>query len=117
MTRPLRIASYILATLALLLTGAYLFRLPLLITLAQTAGAPPLAEQADVKLGKNERWVGDYYTVEQLDERTFAISEARYYRDVYMYLLVGDDRALLIDTGSPIRDVSKILPQLLMGNC
>ncbi len=97
---------------ALLMAVLFWFRIPAALQIAGLLGAPELTDRDEVVLGENERWIDDYYTVEQIDERTFAISEARYFRDVYMYLLIGGERALLIGTGSPIRDPKPIVSQL-----
>ena len=42
------------------------------------AEAPPLLDQVDE--GPGVRWHDDYFTVQALDARTFAIGEPRYYQ-------------------------------------
>lgn len=98
--------------LAVGLGAAYFFRTSVMLFLLTLVGAPPLGNQADISVAVNEKWVDDFYTVEALDAQTFAINEPRYFRDVYSYLLVGTERALLIDSGSPIRDISTIVAGL-----
>lgn len=100
------------AVLIVLVGAFYVFRSPLLLKTLELTGAPPLVSQETVVLGEKEIWADDFYTVERLDAQTFAISEPRYFRDVYSYLIVGDREALLIDSGSPIRDISAIVTQL-----
>ena len=112
MRRVLRTAIVTGGVLVVLVSVFYVFRTPLFIKAIELAGAPPLAAQETVALGAQEVWAGDFYTVERLDAQTFAISEPRYFRDVYSYLIVGDREALLIDSGSPLRDISPIVAQL-----
>lgn len=49
-----------------------------------------------------------WFTVEKIDSQTFAISEYKHWEETHCYLLCGQERAVLIDTGlgvSSIRDV------------
>ncbi len=98
--------------LAGLLGLAYLFRTPVMLKIIELNGAPALTDTDFVETGANEHWFDDFYTVEKLSEGTFAISEPRYFRDVYSYLLVGSERALLIDSGSPLRDITTVVERL-----
>lgn len=112
MRRALQAAIVTGAVLIVLVGAFYVFRSPLLLKVIELAGAPPLAAQDAVMLGEGEIWADDFYTVERLGAETYAISEPRYFRDVYSYLIVGDREALLIDSGSPLRDISSIVAQL-----
>jgi glyoxylase-like metal-dependent hydrolase (beta-lactamase superfamily II) len=100
------------AALVLVLGGLYLFRAPLFLKAFTLAGVPPLHAEEDVVLGDEEVWADDFYTVEHMSDGTYAISEPRYVRDVYSYLIVGEDAALLIDSGSPLRDISPVVARL-----
>jgi hydroxyacylglutathione hydrolase len=51
------------------------------------------------------RMVDDYFAVEDLGDGTFAIGEPRYYQQNYSYLIVGQARAVLFDSGSGTREV------------
>jgi len=108
----LRILSIGLFALVFLLVLAFYYRTPLFLLAASLQGAPEFIEKSDIELGENEAWVDDYFTVEQIDSQTYAISESRYALDTYFYLLIGTERALLIDSGSPHRDLTPIVSSL-----
>lgn len=54
----------------------------------------------------------DWFTVEQLDARTVAISEYGHWENVHSFLLLGDEKAALIDTGLGIDTIKRITDQL-----
>ena len=43
--------------------------------------------------------MASWFTVERLDEDTWVVSEYRHWEETHSYLLLGRDRALLLDTG------------------
>ena len=47
----------------------------------------------------------DWFTVDQVDDSTYIISEYRHWEETHCYLLIGNDRALLIDTGLGISNI------------
>lgn len=53
-----------------------------------------------------------WFTVTQIDANTHIISEYRHWEETHSYLLEGEDRALLIDTGLGICDISKEVQKL-----
>lgn len=53
-----------------------------------------------------------WFTVEQIDFDTHIISEYRHWEETHCYLLEGSKRALLIDTGLGICDISKEIKKL-----
>ena len=57
----------------------------------------------------------EWFTVERLDEQTFAISEYRHWEETHCYLLVGRERSLLIDSGLGIGDISLPVRALTAG--
>jgi glyoxylase-like metal-dependent hydrolase (beta-lactamase superfamily II) len=73
-------------------------------------GMPELSEPADE--GPNVRWHDDYFTVQALDDRTFAIGEPRYYQQNYSYLIEGTERAVLFDAGPGHRDIRPVAQSL-----
>ena len=48
-----------------------------------------------------------WFTVEQLEPDTFAISEYRHWEETHCYLLLGKESAVLIDTGLGVADISQ----------
>lgn len=43
--------------------------------------------------------MGNWFTVDEIDENTYIISEYRHWEETHCYLLNGNMRSLLIDTG------------------
>lgn len=56
--------------------------------------------------------MGNWFTVEQIDRNTFAISEYKHWEETHCYLLCGKERAILIDTGLGISNISEIVDTL-----
>jgi glyoxylase-like metal-dependent hydrolase (beta-lactamase superfamily II) len=54
----------------------------------------------------------NWFTIEQLDGDTFAISEYRHWEETHCYLLLGSERALLIDTGLGVADIGAVVRAL-----
>ena len=59
-------------------------------------------------MGNNDNW----FTIDQVDESTYIISENRHWEETHCYLLIGNDRALLIDTGLGISNIYKQVRKL-----
>jgi hydroxyacylglutathione hydrolase len=57
----------------------------------------------------------DWCHVEPRDERSFTIGEPRYHQQNWSYLLVGDDRSLLFDTGSYFGDIAPVVERRRRG--
>lgn len=47
----------------------------------------------------------NWFTVEKIDARTFAIGEYKHWKETHFYLLNGNERSLLIDTGVGISNI------------
>lgn len=54
----------------------------------------------------------DWYTIEVIDESTYAISEYRHWEETHSYLLCGTERALLIDTGLGVSNIREVVDRL-----
>lgn len=54
----------------------------------------------------------DWFTIDRIDEDTYAISEYRHREETHCYLLNGTERSLLIDTGLGICNISKVVSEL-----
>jgi len=53
-----------------------------------------------------------WFTVEELDRDTFAVSEYRHREETHCYLLSGEARAVLIDTGLGVSDIRRVVDGL-----
>jgi hydroxyacylglutathione hydrolase len=58
------------------------------------------------------RWFDGYYAVERLDDRTYAIGEPRYNQGNYSYLIMGERRAILFDSGPGLHDIKPVVDTL-----
>lgn len=56
--------------------------------------------------------MSDWFTIDQIDNGTHILSEYRHWEETHCYLLCGTDRALLIDTGLGICDISREVRRL-----
>lgn len=53
-----------------------------------------------------------WFTIDKIDDHTHIISEYRHWEETHCYLLEGNDRALLIDTGLGICNISAAVRKL-----
>ncbi len=54
----------------------------------------------------------NWFTVEEIDAHTFAISEYKHWEETHCYLLCGQKKAILIDTGLGVSNIKKIVDNL-----
>ena len=54
----------------------------------------------------------DWFTVEKIDNNTFAISEYKHWEETHCYLLCGNEKAILIDTGLGVENIKEITDSL-----
>lgn len=57
--------------------------------------------------------MNDWFTIEKIDNETYAISEYGHWEKVHSYLLIGKKYALLIDTGLGIGNIKKEIDLLI----
>lgn len=53
-----------------------------------------------------------WFTVETVDDSTFAISEYKHWEEAHCYLACGTDKAALIDTGLGVGDITSVVDSL-----
>lgn len=59
-----------------------------------------------------QREKDDWFTVEQIDNATYVISEYKHREETHCYLLLGKDKALLIDTGLGVLNIKAIVDKI-----
>lgn len=59
-----------------------------------------------------EYFMSDWFTIEQIDTDTYAISEYRHWEETHCYLVCGTDRAVLIDTGLGVANIREAVGSL-----
>jgi hydroxyacylglutathione hydrolase len=82
----------------------------LLLIMAMTPSSSPLSEPAAQP--ESVTWFDDYFTIEYIDSKTIAIGEPRYYQFNYNYLILGEESAILFDTGAGVRDIKPVVESL-----
>ena len=71
----------------------------------------PVLENCDIiNCGRGENM--DWFTIEKIDSKTFAISEYKHWEKMHSYLLIGENKALLIDSGLGIGDIKEEVEKL-----
>ena len=63
-------------------------------------------------LAPGVRWFDDWFAVREIAPGIHAIGEPRFHQINWNYLVVGETRALLFDTGPGVRDISVVVDAL-----
>ena len=68
----------------------------------------------NANLSELEMWheVENWFSVEILDENTYSISEYKHREETHCYLLLGENKALLIDTGLGIANIKEVINKI-----
>lgn len=56
--------------------------------------------------------MNDWFTIEKIDDDTYAISEYKHWEETHCYLLNGTKNSLLIDTGLGVGNIKKVVDKL-----
>ncbi|MBU4188221.1 MAG: MBL fold metallo-hydrolase [Actinobacteria bacterium] len=78
-------------------------------------GRSRLAPSGQVALAAGVEWYDQHLALEQLDKRTVAIGEPRYYQQNVSYLISGTARAVIYDTGTGLADTPGAVNALAEG--
>ncbi len=54
----------------------------------------------------------EWFTVEQIDNDTYAISEYKHWEEPHAYLVCGENSAVLVDTGLGVANIGRVVRQL-----
>ncbi|WP_346937557.1 MBL fold metallo-hydrolase [Clostridium sp.] len=54
----------------------------------------------------------DWFTVELLDDTTYCISEYKHWEETHCYLLIANDKCVLIDTGLGVANIKNIIDKI-----
>lgn len=56
--------------------------------------------------------MNDWYTIEKVDNETYVISEYKHWEETNCYLLIGSEKALLIDTGLGVSNIKTVVDKI-----
>ena len=56
--------------------------------------------------------MSDWFTIEQIDAYTYAISEYKHWEETHCYLLCGTGKAILIDTGLGVANIREVVDSI-----
>lgn len=53
-----------------------------------------------------------WFTIEKIDYKTFVISEYQHWEQVHSYLIIGSNKAILLDTGLGVANIKDVVDKL-----
>ncbi len=53
--------------------------------------------------------MNEWFTIGKIDNTTFSISEYKHWEQTHSYLLIGEKKALLIDTGLGVSNIKNVV--------
>ena len=56
--------------------------------------------------------MNEWFTVAEIDDQSFAISEYQHYEETHCYLLCGREKAVLIDTGLGVSNIKRVVDDI-----
>ncbi len=56
--------------------------------------------------------MNDWFTIEKIDEDTYAISEYKHWEETHCYLLLGTKKAILTDTGLGVSNIKTVIDKI-----
>jgi hydroxyacylglutathione hydrolase len=108
----LRILAGVVIGLALLLVLSWPWRRSVVVELVALGAGGSVALLDPIDEPRPVEWFDDYYTVELIDTFTVAIGEPRYPQQNYNYLILGESRAVLFDSGPGVREIRPVVDML-----
>lgn len=54
----------------------------------------------------------DWFTIEKIDDDTYAISEYKHWEQTHCYLLLGKEKSILIDTGLGVENIKTVVSSI-----
>jgi hypothetical protein len=79
---------------------------PIQLTEQKTDFVRKVTQLAIEQYGRGKYLMSDWFTIDRIDADTTIISEYRHWEETHSYLLNGNKRSLLVDTGLGICDIS-----------
>lgn len=56
--------------------------------------------------------MNEWFTIEKIDDYTFSISEYKHWEQTHCYLVIGEEKALLIDTGLGVSNIKVVVSNI-----
>ena len=72
----------------------------------------PKFQLLEKKSNGSTQWFDDYFTITKIDPLTFAIGEPRNQKKNYSYLILGEEKGVLFDSGAGYRSLKPVVDSL-----